>query len=329
MAITGRVLAPDGRPVPNTFVAALRTSPVAGRLFSFVDARQRVVTNERGEYRVDGLYAGAFFLIALPHNPPADEKGTPKRTGFGNTFHPGVASFAEATSVRVGPGVTPTADITLLPAPIRTISGVVVGSNGQPIPGGTLAVAPGDGFFGLNARALRIGADGTFQAMNLQPGTYFLHFRESQWPPPRGVTPKISQAKVTLTDADVTGIRVVPLQMVRGTGRLVVDAADRASLDVGTVRVSAFPDPVHGNPGPQRVEPMKEDLTFAFATWPQPARIRVVINVGRDNRSPQRRGHHRQANRLRAGHGSHRTRSRDREAIRAPMTPGPRQTAAT
>ncbi len=67
--------------------------------------------------------------------------------------------------------------------------------------------------------------------------------------------------------------------MVRGTGRLVVDAADRAALDVRTVRVSAFPDPVDGNPGPQRVEPTKEDLTFAFETWPQPARIRVVIDA--------------------------------------------------
>lgn len=278
MAITGRVLAPDGRPVPNTFVTALHNSPVPGRTFSFVSAQLRAMTNELGEYRLDGLYAGEFFLIALPHNAPADAKGPPKRTGFGNTFYPGVASFAEAKSVRVRPGVSSNADITLLPAPIRTISGVVIGSNGQPVPGGRLGVAHGDGFFGLNTRALRVDAHGRFQATGLQPGTYFLQFRESQWPPPRGVIPKVSQAKVTITDADVKGIRVVPLQMVRGTGRLVVDAADLAALDIGTVRVSAFPDPVDGNPGPQRAGPTKADLTFEFETWPLPARIRVVID---------------------------------------------------
>ena len=133
-------------------------------------SRPPALTNERGEYRLDGLYAGEFFLIALPHDPPADAKGvTAARTGFGNTFYPGVASFAEAKSVRVGPGVTPTADITLRPAPIRAVSGVVIGSSGQPVPG---------------AR----------------------------------------------------------------------------------------------NPGPQRVEPTKEDLSFACQTWPQPARIRVIID---------------------------------------------------
>ena len=278
MTITGRVLAPDGRPVPNTFVTALQGTNVRGRTFTFVSAQLRAMTNARGEYRLDGLYAGEFFLVALPHNPPLDEKGNPARSGFGNTFYPGVASFAEAKSVRVDPGITPTADITLLPAPIRTVSGAVIGSSGQPVPGARLLVTHGDGFFGLDTRALLSGADGTFRAPGLQPGTYFFQFRESQWPPPRGVIPKLSQAKVTITDADVTGVRVVPLQMVRGTGRIVVDAADRAALDVRTVRVSAFPDPVDGNPGPQRVEPTNDDLTFAFQTWPQPARIRVVID---------------------------------------------------
>jgi hypothetical protein len=264
--------------VPNTFVTALQGANTWGRTFTFASAQLRAMTNERGEYRLDGLYAGEFVLIALPHNPPVDAKGTPARSGFGNTFYPGVASFAEAKSVRVGPGITPTADITLLPAPIRTVSGVVIGSNGQPVPAARLLVAHGDGFFGLDTRALLSGVDGAFRAPGLQPGTYFFQFRESQWPPPRGVIPKLSQATVTITDADVTGIRVVPLEMVRGSGRLVVDPADRAALDVRTVRVGAFPDPVDGNPGPQRVEPTEDDLTFAFQTWPQPARIRVVID---------------------------------------------------
>lgn len=224
MAITGRVPAPDGQPVPDTFVTALRKSPVPGR---------------------------------------------------GNTFYPGVAAFAEARSVHVRPGVSPAADITLLPAPIRTTSGVVIGSNGQPVPGGRLAVTHGDGFFGLATRALRIGADGTFHATGLQPGTYFLQFRESQWPPPRGVIPQVSRAEATITDTDVTGVRVVPQQMVRGSGRLVVDAGDHAALDAGTVRVSAFPDPVDGNPGPQRPGTARPDLTFEFQTWPQPSRIRT------------------------------------------------------
>jgi hypothetical protein len=90
----------------------LRKEPAPGRDFSFVDAPLRAMTNERGEYRLDGLYAGEFFLIALPHNASADANGAPKRTGFGKTFYPGVVSFAAAKSVRVSPGSSSTADIT-------------------------------------------------------------------------------------------------------------------------------------------------------------------------------------------------------------------------
>lgn len=179
----------------------------------------------------------------------------------------------------MSPGNTPTADIVLLPAPIRSISGVVIGSNGQPVAGGVLGMTHGDGLFGLDTRVLRVREDGTFRGDALQPGTYFLQFRESRWPPPGGVIPKISQAKVIITRDDVTDVRVVPLQMVRGSGRLVIDGADRAALDVRRVRVSAFPDPADGNPGPQRAGSVNADLTFEFATWPLPARIRVTIDV--------------------------------------------------
>jgi hypothetical protein len=235
------------------------------------------MTNERGEYLLERLNAGEYFMVALPHNAYADANGAPRRTGFGNTFYPGVASFTEAKAVSVRPGIPATADITLLPALIQTIAGAVIGSNGQPATGGTLALTHGDGLFGLDGRRVLIGADGTFRAPGLQPGTYFLQFREGQWPPPRGVIPVVSQAKVTIIDADVTGVRVVPLTMVRASGRLIMGGADRAALDVRRVSIGATPDPFDGNPGPQRPGSPREDLTFEFQTWPIPGRVRVII----------------------------------------------------
>ncbi len=277
LAIGGRVLAPDGRPAPNTFVTALRRAPTPGRAFRPVSVKLRAMTNVRGEYRLEGLNAGEYFLIALPHNAYADTNGTPKRTGFGNTFYPSVASFTAAKAVSVRPGIPSTADITLLPVLIRTVAGAVIGLNGHLAAGGTLALTHGDGLFGLDGRAVLIGADGTFRALGLQPGTYFLQFHGSQWPPPRGVIPNVSQAKVTIIDADVTGVRVVPLTMVRASGRLLVDAADRVALDVRRVSIGASPDPFDGNPGPQRPGSPREDLTFEFQTWPIPGRVRVII----------------------------------------------------
>ena len=65
--------------------------------------------------------------------------------------------------------------------------------------------------------------------------------------------------------------------MVRATGRIVVDPALRASFPHAAIRVSAFPVPVDGNPGPQRGGQVQQDLTFEFRTWPMPGRVRVFI----------------------------------------------------
>jgi hypothetical protein len=263
--------------VTGTFVTALQKGGVSGRPFDFVSARLRSITNEKGEFRLEGLYTGEFYLIALPHNRPVDAAARPNRTGFGNTFYPGVRAFADAKVVVVRPGFPAAADITLLPAALFTTTGVVLGSSGQPVSGGTLNIAHGDGLFGLDSRAVRIHPRGTFGIAGLQPGTYFLQFRESQWPPPRGTIPKVSQAKVVIGNADVPNVRVAPLTMVRATGRLVVEAADRASLDPASVGVGALPTPIDGNPGPSRHGTVGQDLRFEFRAWPMPARIRVMI----------------------------------------------------
>ena len=278
MAITGRVVDPSGTPVANTFVTALQKGRVSGRPFDFVSARLGSLTSEKGEFRLDALYAGEFYLIALPRNPPVDASGRPTRTGFGNTFYPGVRAFTDAKIVVVRPGMPATALVTLLPAALFTTSGVVLDSSGRPVSGGTLLITHGDGLFGLDSRAVRIHPRGTFGIAGLQPGTYFLQFRESQWPPPRGTIPKVSQAKVVIADADVPNVRVAPLTMVRATGRLVVEAAsDRASLDPAFVSVGPLSTPFDGNPGPSRPGTVGKNLRFEFRAWPMPARIRVMI----------------------------------------------------
>jgi len=278
MAITGRVVDPSGTPVADTFVTALQKGGVSGRPFGFVSARLGSITNAKGEFRLDGLYAGEFYVIALPHNPPVDASGRPSRTGFGNTFYPGVRAFTEAKVVVVRPGMPATAGMALLPAALFTTSGVVLDSSGRPVSGGRLLITHGDGLFGLDSRAVRINPGGRFGIAGLQPGTYFLQFRESQWPPPRGTIPKVSQAKVVIADADAPNVRVAPLTMVRATGRLVVEAAaDRASLDPASVSVGPLPTPFDGNPGPSRHGTVGQDLRFEFRAWPMPARIRVMI----------------------------------------------------
>jgi hypothetical protein len=269
--ITGRVVDGAGSRVAGTFVTALE--PRRGETpFRPVSVQLHATTNELGEFRLEGLHPGEFYVIAIPRNVPLD--GRPRRFGYRNTFHPSAATPSEAKLVRVTfqPGI---ANITLRPASLGTISGVVIQSNGRSAEGGTLRVAHGDGLFGLASRGLPVRPDGTFTAPALQPGTYFLQFREGVWPPSRDTIPKVSVATVTVAGSDVGGVRVAPVSMVRATGRVIVDAVHRPRLQPATIVVAGAPSSFEGMPGPQRPGRVAADLTFEFRTWPGRGRIRV------------------------------------------------------
>jgi hypothetical protein len=80
---------------------------------------------------------------------------------------------------------------------------------------------------------------------------------------------------VVVSGADIAGVRVEPIHMVEASGRLVMDAATRASVDPSTVTIAVTPVNFDGNPGPQRPGAAAPDLTFTFATWPGAGRVRV------------------------------------------------------
>ena len=160
-------------------------------------------------------------------------------------------------------------------ARLSMVSGVVVGSNGRPVRGGVLDLTHGDRLFGLDSRALAISDSGAFTAPGLQPGTYFLQFHESQWPPPRGETPTVSQAKVVVRDVDVASVRVNPLKLVIASGHLVVAPEDRDEVLVRRIEIGTTPVNFDGNPGPDRPGIVRDDLSFDLGAWPGPHLIRL------------------------------------------------------
>ncbi len=277
-AIVGRVVDPSGKPVPEVFVTALIPEPAAGRPFHLANARLRSLTNELGEFRLEGdVYFGQYFVVALPHNQVLDAGGRTNRSGYANTFYPNAVRPADAKRVSVTASGPARIEITLAPARLFTISGIVVGSAGQQVGGGRLGVVHGDGFFGVDARTLAIRQDGTFIAPALQPGTYHLRFHESTWPPARGEIPVLSGATVLVADTDITGVRVSPIRMVSATGRLKVEPGDRPGLQLSAIHISATPIDFDGNPGPQRPGSVNDDLTFEFRSWPGEGKIHVRL----------------------------------------------------
>lgn len=274
-AIVGRVLDPAGQPVPGTPVTAVVRDSTRPHGFQFVSARLVSIADREGRYRLDGLTFGEHLVVALPRNAPLDATRRLNRAGYANTFHPGTRELSAAQAVTVsvkGPAI---ADITLVPATLAAISGTVTSSKGASVSGGTIQLATGDGFFGLEGRSVLIRPDGSFVAPALQPGTYHLHYREGAWPAPVGTTPLISLAKVTLDGEDRSGVRVLPVTMTPVSGRVTFNGGP---VDPATVRVSGAPLSSDGNPGPTQSGVLKSDSTFEFLAWPGPHRARVFVN---------------------------------------------------
>jgi hypothetical protein len=276
-AIVGRVIDPSGKPVPDVFVTALTPEPTAGRPFRMASARLRSLTNEAGEFRLEGdLYFAEYFVVALPHNQVLDSDRRPNRTGYANTFYPNAVRPADAKRVRVTTSGPARIEITLAPARLFTITGTVSGSSGQLIAGGRLGVLHGDGFFGLDGRTLGIRPDGTFVAPALQPGTYHLRFLESG-PLVRGEIPVLSGATVVIADSDIASVRVAPIRMVSASGRLKVEPGALPGLQLSAILIGAARIDFDGNPGPTRRGSVKDDLTFEFQTWPGEGTISVQL----------------------------------------------------
>jgi hypothetical protein len=197
------------------------------------------------------------------------------------TYYPSAKAAAEGMPVVVNVRGPVTADITLKDVPLAVVAGTVVDHTGGPARRQVLHIAHGDNLFGVDSRAVQPRDDGAFALPGMPPGTYFLQMREGPWPPPRDLeTPLISGARVVVDGKDVTNVRVVPIRMVRATGRIIVDPAVRAMLQPSTISVAANPVSFDGNPGPQRAGTVTKDLTFEFRTWPGRGWVRVGLESG-------------------------------------------------
>jgi hypothetical protein len=279
-AIVGKVVDQAGTPVPDVFVTLVRRVTEYGFVgFHPANVRLFAVTDNRGEYRLENINPGEYFVVAIPRNRSAMREGRLTRTGHAISYYPSAPRAADAMAVMVGVQQAQTADITLRPATLAVVSGTVFGSNGQPVQGGTLGMTHGDNLFGVDPARIRLRPDGSFLVAGLPPGTYFLQYHEGPWPPPPDATPLVSGAKVVLDGRDLAGVRVAPIHMVRATGRVIVDPAARAALQPSTVSVGANPRVWDGNPGPQRAGRLKDDLSFDFATWPGPGFMRVFFDA--------------------------------------------------
>ena len=175
--ITGVITDGRGKPAPGVTVAAVDTRPSGGT----TPAPMRVVSDDRGVYRIFGLAPGEYLVSALPQLGPASAaRGGPaggvvtavtdadvqwartaggavapgavkaggpaqpvRPVAYAPVFYPGTTDAATAATIRVASGEERAGvDMPLRIVALARLAGTIVDGNGQPVTSATVSLVP-------------------------------------------------------------------------------------------------------------------------------------------------------------------------------------------
>jgi hypothetical protein len=217
-------------------------------------------TNDRGELRVFGLMPGEYTVRATVRGVRSGvaATATDKGEGFSPTYYPGTTSVADAQFVTIGIGDERTVQFPMVASRLHRVTGRIVTSDGQPLNGMDLQLAPGEGENGIIYGAGTAAADGTFAISGVPDGSYTLLVRQNsrlsiddlsagRTPPSMfgGVRGQSGSVPLTVRGEDVTDLRIVTSRGATIGGRVVFEGtATRPSSD--DMRVFALPPGLAG-----------------------------------------------------------------------------------
>jgi hypothetical protein len=298
-AIEGHVLGEQRRPLAGATVSAqrVRLATTSVRLVSndatppagSASAPQlTMVTNSQGEYRLERLPPGQYYVSAvlktsnIERTRAREARGRSERVGYGPTFYPGTTYLAQASPVRVRPGDEVTSiDVTLEKERLARVSGGVVSMRGRfHMDGASVALVPspalgGGGLVGFLGHSL-ISAAGTFSIEQVPPGEYLLKAQSiparivqemamtgSSEPLTRDPESEFGTLSLTVDGEDIEGISVALSTLGRLRGRVTLDGQPFAPRRQ-YVFVTAQPvDPDSLAPGASEVR-IQADGTFTI-----------------------------------------------------------------
>lgn len=171
--LTGRVIDPNGRGVPDAKIKRLRPDPGGeGGLVFFggsFGGIEVATTDAQGRFRVDQLAAGPWKLRV-------ESDDHPDKVFTGSTDHPG----ANVSGLELALDEGTTIDGTIVGAPPELLPKLWVRAQPRPSAEGGGEIVEAGFFFGA-ARKARVNADGSFRIRGLKPGSsYRLVARDSE-----------------------------------------------------------------------------------------------------------------------------------------------------
>jgi Carboxypeptidase regulatory-like domain len=234
--LVGRVTDEDGDPMPESQVAVLRQTFVAGRSHWEQVGAER--TNDLGEYRIAGLAAGSYFIAVTPPpdfrrlieaNAPAPAihagaaaPDKPAPAAYQTTYYPGTRDRGQAAAIQLHAGDEFPVNFSLAPSPTLIIRGSIVN-----LPAGaSAAIMLQSNDFSMVLNGGEMHKDGTFEIRDVSPGAYTILATVENAP-----VPMTARQALQVTSANVEGLRLAPQSGGSVRGRLRMESSGNVRLD--------------------------------------------------------------------------------------------------
>lgn len=264
--IAGHIKDKDDKPIPSATVQVMR--------FFYEDGQKQLhgvaspsTTNAAGEYRISGLAAGRYYLLASSGSASVEAKKPANHT-YASMYYPGNRDLARSTPLVIRPGEELSAiDMTLTPVRTFTISGRILNaSTSTPVPGAEVMLAEEEE--GGDASAQRQGvadAKGNFELQGVPAGSYVVLAQlESQ-----KSKMLFGRRSIKLGDANLRKVDVLIGAGMDLSGHIRID--DKTAMDLSrmTATLQSRESSAVGAlmPGVDNA-PVKPDGSFAFTDVP-------------------------------------------------------------
>jgi protocatechuate 3,4-dioxygenase beta subunit len=224
--IRGTVFDEHGEPIEGIPVWAFQFRREYGRPVGAVSSTVPRLTDDRGQYSLAGLRPGTYVVAAMARGMVSTD-GLRNTRGYASIYYPGSPDASGAQHVVLdGSRDAERIDISLVPAFMATVTGVVIDAAGRPFSGSVfMGLTDRSGAASFGTWSGQTDANGAFTIRNVPRGDYAV-----KAPGPPGEIPPFGMQYVTVIDADPPPVRIVLSDGATLEGRLVLEAAPDINL---------------------------------------------------------------------------------------------------